>query len=804
MSVTYIYAVDSAGDLTSAGTSSTSGNTLETNELMWVTSGTTVTLAVLETSAVSLTGSGTAVTNPGGSTWAYNGGSITASGQHITQPLTGGAALIDNGATLISATVDPGAGVLVLSGGTTSSTVLEGGYETVTSGGTAVGTITSGGNQNLYAGATGSATLINSGGGQEIYSGGVSDAATIGGFGIQDVWAGGTANSATINNGGVQIVHAGGGSYSTENIAGQTQVFGFDLSGTVTATGVMEVMSGGNAQSTFLTSGGSQIVSAGGSTTGINLEILGTQTVASGGTANNTFLTGGNLYVQSGGLAATPVLNAGEVVVSAGGVVSGANAYEGTLQILKGGVANASVLSGGLQIVMGGTANNTLIMSGGAEVVVSGTSNNPIIYAGGSETVYAGATVNNVEINGAGTLSIETGANVGGPVLFGAEGGRLQLIGTTLPAITIDGLAAGDSIDLSNLSGTAASYANGTLTVTGANGTVASLSLGTAPDGTYTVASDGHGGTLITLTAFTVATALAAYQSNALPGGAAILDSAANVSANIDTLETVANAGKLVGIALTDSGTPAITVTAAQLSADSKALADISGNFTLDVSASSSATITGLSGHATVVEFSGASTQYTVTASNGTITVSNGSGLTDQITSVTALHFSDTTEVVATATHIAGSALSSLDIAELYGAALNRAPDVGGLTFFETLIASNPTMSYATLAADFLNSTEYTAAHNYAQTSAGDTQFINDLYTNVLHRTGSSTEVAFYQNVINGFLTGQTAGTAAYTAAELQAHIQVLHDFAASTEYRSDIQITAQNPASASHWLLLI
>lgn len=804
MSVTYIYAVDSAGDLTSAGTSSTSGNTLDTNELLWVTSGSTVSLAVLQTSAVSLTGSGTAVTNPGGSTWAYNGGSITANGQHITQPLTGGAAVIDNGATLVSATVDTGAGVLVLSGGATSTTILDGGFETVTSGGTAFGTITSGGNENIYAGATASATLINSGGGQEIYSGGVSNAATVGGFGIQDVWSGGTANSATINGGGVQIVHAGGGSYSSDNVAGQTQVFGFDLSGTVIDTGVMDVMSGGTAQSTFLTSGGKQIVSAGGSTTGINLEILGNQTVASGGTANSTFLTGGNLYVQSGGLAAAPVLNAGEVVVSAGGVVSGAHAYEGTLEILKGGIANASILSGGLQILEGGTANNTQIMSGGAEVVVSGTSNNAIIYSGGSETIYTGATVNNVEISGAGTLSIETGAIVSGPVQFEGTGGHLQLIGATLPSITIDGLAGGDSIDLSNISGTAASYANGTLTVTGANGTVASLSLGTAPDGTYTVTNDGHGGTLITVTAFTVATALSAYQSNALPSGAHIVDSAANVAANIDALGTVANAGDLAGVTLTDSGTPVISVTAAQLSADSKALADISGTFTLDVSASSSATITGLSGHATVVVFSGASTQYTVAAGNGAITVSNGSGLTDQIASVTALHFSDVTEIVATATHAAGTVLSSLDIAELYGAALNRAPDVAGLSFFENLIASNPTMSYASLAADFLNSTEYTAAHNYAQTSAGDTQFINDLYTNVLHRTGSSSEVAFYQNVINGFLTGQTAGTAAYTAAELQAHIQVVHDFAASTEYRSDIQITAQNSASASHWLLLI
>jgi hypothetical protein len=268
-------------------------------------------------------------------------------------------------------------------------------------------------------------------------------------------------------------------------------------------------------------------------------------------------------------------------------------------------------------------------------------------------------------------------------------------------------------------------------------------------------------------------------------------------------LGTVANAGKLVGITLTDSGTPTLSVTAAQMAADGKVFADISGNFSVDVTASSSATFSGVSGHITEVEFSGAASQYAVTTSNGTITVS-GNGLTDQITNVTALHFSDVTAIVASTAHAAGSVLSNADVAELYATALTRAPDQGGLTYFENMIASNPSMSYADLAAGFLNSTEYKAAHNYAQTAAGDTQFINDLYTNVLHRTASTSEVSYYQGVINGFLSGQTAGTAAYTAAELQAHIQVVHDFAASTELRNDLQITAQNPASASHWLLLI
>jgi hypothetical protein len=411
--------------------------------------------------------------------------------------------------------------------------------------------------------------------------------------------------------------------------------------------------------------------------------------------------------------------------------------------------------------------------------------------------------VTNVEISGAGTLSLESGAIATGGVLFGPEGGKLQLIGTTLPSVTINGFSIGDSIDLNNLSGTAASYANGTLTVTGTSGTVATLTLGTAPDGTIAVTSDGHGGTLLTVTAYTAAQAVSAYQAGSLSGAAGVTDSAANVDANIDGLGSIANAGKLTTITLTDSGTPTLSVTAAQLANDAKALADISGNFVLDVTASASATIAGLSGHATVVEFSGASTSYTVSASNGTITVSNGS-LTDTITGVTALQFSDTTEIVATASVPSGTVLSSLNVAELYSAALNREPDVAGLKFYENAIAKNPTMSGVTLAEYFLSSSEYTSAHTYAQTSAGDTQFVSDLYTNILHRTGSSSEVSFYTNYISTQLSGLTAGTAAYTAAELQAHAQVLEYFSASAEFLSDIQITSAHPASSSHWLLLI
>ena len=60
-------------------------------------------------------------------------------------------------------------------------------------------------------------------------------------------------------------------------------------------------------------------------------------------------------------------------------------------------------------------------------------------------------------------------------------------------------------------------------------------------------------------------------------------DSAANIQANIDTLETQVTAGQITSITLTDANTPTLTLTAAQFSNDSAALNAISGNYFIDV-----------------------------------------------------------------------------------------------------------------------------------------------------------------------------------------------------------------------------
>jgi hypothetical protein len=62
-----------------------------------------------------------------------------------------------------------------------------------------------------------------------------------------------------------------------------------------------------------------------------------------------------------------------------------------------------------------------------------------------------------------------------------------------------------------------------------------------------------------------------------------ISDTAANVQASIDSLETLDAAGEITGIVLTDGGTPTITITAAQATSDKTAILDITSAHNLVV-----------------------------------------------------------------------------------------------------------------------------------------------------------------------------------------------------------------------------
>ena len=292
-----------------------------------------------------------------------------------------------------------------------------------------------------------------------------------------------------------------------------------------------------------------------------------------------------------------------------------------------------------------------------------------------------------------------------------------------------------------------------------------------------------------------------------------VLDSSANVVANLSGLEALAKAGELASITLSNANTnPQLSITPAQLAGDLAAIQSISasgGAITLKVDASAAnLTLTGAGTIATVAAFTGNAAEYSVAAnSDGSVTVTDtGTGRTsvDHLSGFTALQFADET-VFVTAPPGTANQPTTGNITELYSAALARTPDVAGLTFYQNFLKANPSTPLTSFAQFFLSSSEYTAnpAHNYAQTSAGETKFVTDLYTNLLHRAPDSTAVPFYLSVINGLLAHDTAGTTLYSADDKAAHALVMTYISQSQEFLSDVQITAQNPASAQHWLVL-
>jgi len=304
-----------------------------------------------------------------------------------------------------------------------------------------------------------------------------------------------------------------------------------------------------------------------------------------------------------------------------------------------------------------------------------------------------------------------------------------------------------------------------------------------------------------------VASALTAWRAGAVTAPIAISDSAANISAALDTLQAITAAGDASSISVTDTGFVPIAATPAQMSADAQALDKISGNIYLVVSMPSdtSTSLVGRPGHGDVAVFSGTASSYTFTAAGDGTHFTVGSGaVSDTMSGITALQFSDATLFLASQTPALAGGVSSAQIASLYAAAFARTPDVPGLAYYENLAASG-TETILGYAERFLSSPEYTSSHSYAQTPAGDQQFIVDTYQNLLGRAPEAGAVDWYQaNVINPRLAGATPGTAAYTNAELAAHAAVLADFSQSAEFLGDVQVTGAHPAGGSHWLLLI
>lgn len=165
-------------------------------------------------------------------------------------------------------------------------------------------------------------------------------------------------------------------------------------------------------------------------------------------------------------------------------------------------------------------------------------------------------------------------------------------------------------------------------------------------------------------------------------------DTAANVAANLDALETLAGDSELTSITLVDPGTPVLTITATQLSSDSTALGLIGGSYDLavtGVSAANAATVAAES-HVTSVSVSDTAANVasnidslqTVASSLAAITLTDGgtptltitgtqfSGDTGALSAITSAYHLTVTGVLAAnvATVAANSHVTSITVSD--------------------------------------------------------------------------------------------------------------------------------------------
>lgn len=643
----------------------------------------------------------------------------------------------------------------------------------------------------------------------------------------------------TLNNSGT----LGGADYGIINSG---TIGTINNSGTIVKTGFSFLNYGviGTLDNTGFMLGGIEM--AGGSASIANLINSGTFGSQPSGIAFNNSLSS---------LTATTITNSGTF---AGGILLSPNADIVNIQggIIQGDIAASYAGHGTVNIQVG--SGNSYVSDGN-------------IGEGSGST--QGFVVGTVNLD-SGTLSIGFSQLNATAIDFVGSKTVLALTGTPQSlASTISGFAVGDVIDFVRNSVTSATLnANDQLVIVNNATTLATLQLGgNYSHATFNIVGDGASGSDIEII-YSAANAVNYASSIGMP--LPITDSSQDVLAALTGLQPLAAAGEIASIVLTDKTTPALTVSAAELSADLSVfsaiatpysvvlsdsshplavssaqfsaglsvfsaitspysivltdsgtpalnltaaqtvayagiLKDISSSFALTIDASApDAVVSGVANHATTVVLSGAASQYSVTPSgDGVGFILSTAGSTDHLANVSALQFSDATDIVASQTPSVPGGVSSAQVTELYGAVLGRSPDVAGLAFYQKAAATSPSTPFIDYALWFLNSSEYkgNSAHNYAQTSDGDAQFITDSYLNLLHRAPETGAVAFYQDkVIDPILSGLTPGTAAYGAAELQAHAQVLVYFSQSHEFLSNVTITAQSPASAQHWLVLI
>jgi hypothetical protein len=202
-------------------------------------------------------------------------------------------------------------------------------------------------------------------------------------------------------------------------------------------------------------------------------------------------------------------------------------------------------------------------------------------------------------------------------------------------------------------------------------------------------------------------------------------------------------------------------VTSLAFSGLSQALAAVSGE----------SKVTGQGGLDTLV-YASARAGATIVNEGASVSVTDAAGNHATLSNVERVKFSD--GMVALDVHgTAGEAY------RLYQAAFDRTPDKAGLGYWIAAMDKGMTLTQA--AAGFAGSAEFADLYG-ANTS--DTQFVQALYQNVLHRAGDSAGADFWLHALESSVT----------------RADVLANFSESAENQAQVIGTIQNGIDYLHW----
>lgn len=288
----------------------------------------------------------------------------------------------------------------------------------------------------------------------------------------------------------------------------------FNISSGQTSSGITlgnrdieNVLSGGVAISTVVSSGGADFVSAGGVANGPVLFNGGREDILSGGLASGTTVQpGGVQSVRDGGVISRTLLNGVD-----------ANGFNATAVVFSGGVANATTVSGGsFGVNAGGTGIGTIVSNGGTETV-GGTARGTIVTSRSTEVVDPGGVTSGTAISGGGQQLINSSGVASGAVVGGLQvimaggvavsatitsGGEQRILsGGVASASVLNVGATLRPIGLNFVSGGTATLDQATdlLTVNDGGQTYTQQLSGNYAGDTFQLASAANGGLLITV-----------------------------------------------------------------------------------------------------------------------------------------------------------------------------------------------------------------------------------------------------------------------------------------------------------------